>query len=70
MEGNQEVSMMPVTNLEIFFTIALLAGWFLFPIGLFISVGRLDKDSDQLQRIEHGDPALIALHEKESKKAA
>jgi hypothetical protein len=62
--------MMPVTNLEIFFTIGLLAGWFLFPIGLFISVGRLDKDSDQLQRIDHGDPELIALHEKESKEAA
>lgn len=51
--------MMPVTNLDVILTIATLSLWFLFPIGLFISVGRLDKDSDQTDRIEHGDPELI-----------
>lgn len=47
--------MMPVTSLDVFITVGLLSLWVLFPIGLFISMGRLDKDTDQVDHIEHGD---------------
>lgn len=37
---------------ETFFTIGWFALWFLFPIGIFLSVGRLDKNSDELEQIK------------------
>jgi hypothetical protein len=27
--------------------------WFLFPLGMFISVSKLDKNTDQVVRLEH-----------------
>ena len=37
---------------ETFLTVGWLALWFLFPLGLFMSVSRLDKNSDQIIRLE------------------
>lgn len=45
---------------EMFLTIGWFALWFLFPLGIFLSVGRLDKDSDELDQIKglRVDPPL------------
>lgn len=45
--------------LEVFFVIATLALWILFPIGIFLSVGRVDKDTDQLGRWENLRHSLL-----------
>jgi hypothetical protein len=37
---------------EMILTIGWFALWFLFPLGIFLSVGRLDKDSDELDQIK------------------
>lgn len=37
---------------EVFFTIAWLGIWLLFPLGLFLSVGSLDKNSDELEQLK------------------
>lgn len=37
---------------EMILTIAWLALWFLFPLGIFLSVGRLDHNSDELDQIK------------------
>lgn len=37
---------------EVILTIGWFALWFLFPLGIFLSVGRLDKDSDELEQIK------------------
>ncbi len=39
-------------TLEIVLTIIGLSFWFLFPIGMFLSVSRLDKNTDQVVRLE------------------
>jgi hypothetical protein len=39
--------------LEIFFVILGMSLWILFPIGMFLSVAHLDKNSDQLVRLDH-----------------
>jgi hypothetical protein len=40
-------------TLEMILTIIGLSFWFLFPIGMFFSVSRVDKNTDQLIRLEH-----------------
>ena len=37
---------------EMILTIGWFTLWFLFPLGIFLSVGRLDKNSDELDQIE------------------
>ncbi len=37
--------------LEIILTVVVLGFWFLFPIGMFIAIFRLDKNSDQLVQL-------------------
>lgn len=37
---------------EVYFTIGALCLWFLFPMGVFLSVARLDKNTDQIARLE------------------
>ena len=32
---------------EVIITVAVLASFFLFPVGIFLSVARLDRDTDQ-----------------------
>jgi hypothetical protein len=39
--------------IEIILTILGLSFWFLFPIGMFLSVSRVDKNTDQVVRLEH-----------------
>ncbi len=34
---------------EVLFVVSVLALWVLFPMGLFIAVGKLDKNSNQLE---------------------
>lgn len=37
---------------EVFLTIFILCFWFLFPIGVFLSVSHVDKNTDQIIRLE------------------
>lgn len=39
--------------IEMILTIIALSFWILFPIGMFISVSKLDKNTDQVVRLEH-----------------
>lgn len=39
--------------IEIILTIIALSFWIIFPIGMFISVSKLDKNTDQVVRLEH-----------------
>lgn len=39
-------------TLEVVLTIIGLSFWFLFPIGMFLSVSKLDKNTDQVVRLE------------------
>jgi hypothetical protein len=39
--------------LEIFFVILGMSLWILFPIGMFISIGHLDKNTDQFVQLDH-----------------
>lgn len=39
-------------TLEIVLTILGLSFWFLFPIGMFLAVSRIDKNTDQVVRLE------------------
>lgn len=41
------------STIEIILTIIGLSFWFLFPIGMFISVSKVDKNTDQVIRLEH-----------------
>lgn len=38
---------------EIVLTVFVLSFWFLFPIGMFLSVSHVDKNTDQVVRLEH-----------------
>lgn len=38
--------------MEVLFVIGCLALWVLFPIGIFLSVSHVDKNTDQLIRLE------------------
>lgn len=46
------------SSLEIIATLCVFAMWLLFPIGIFLSVARIDRDTDQVQRFvrfqQHG----------------
>ena len=42
--------MMPVTNLDVIMTVVLLGTWFLFPVGIFISMARLDHDMVKVKK--------------------
>lgn len=39
--------------LEVILVIIGMSFWFLFPIGIFLSVSRIDKSTDQVVRLEH-----------------
>lgn len=39
-------------TLEVVLTIIGLSFWFLFPIGMFLSISRIDKNTDQIVRLE------------------
>ncbi len=41
------------STIEVILTIIGMSFWFLFPIGMFLSVSRLDKNTDQVVRLEH-----------------
>lgn len=49
---HQEVRFMG-DPLEMILTIIVLSFWFLFPIGIFISVSHVDKNTDQVVRLGH-----------------
>lgn len=40
-------------TIEVILTIIAMSFWILFPIGMFISVSHLDKNTDQVVRLEH-----------------
>lgn len=40
-------------TIEVILTIIALSFWFLFPIGMFISVSHVDKNTDQIVRLDH-----------------
>ncbi len=39
-------------TLDIILTVVVLSFWFLFPIGMFLSVSSLDENTDQLARLK------------------
>lgn len=39
-------------TLEIILTIIAMSFWFLFPIGIFLSVSHVDKNTDQIIRLD------------------
>lgn len=41
------------STIEIILTIIGLSFWFLFPIGMFISVSKVDKNTDQVIQLNH-----------------
>lgn len=41
------------STLEVVLTILAMSFWILFPIGMFLSVSRLDKNTDQIVRLEN-----------------
>jgi hypothetical protein len=41
------------STLEVTLTIIGLSFWILFPIGIFLSVSKIDKNTDQIIRLEH-----------------
>lgn len=38
---------------DMILTIIVLSFWFLFPIGIFLSVSHIDKNTDQIIRLGH-----------------
>lgn len=45
------------STLEIILTVIAMSFWVLFPIGMFLSVSRLDKNTDQIVRLENLRPS-------------
>jgi hypothetical protein len=41
-----------VSTIEVFLTIIALSFWILFPIGIFLSVSKVDKNTDQVIRLD------------------
>lgn len=39
-------------SLDIILTVVVLSFWFLFPIGIFLSVAHVDKNTDQVVRLD------------------
>jgi hypothetical protein len=57
------------STIEVTLTIIALSFWILFPIGMFISVSHVDKNTDQLVRLEkHRHFPEESLARKESRK--
>lgn len=40
-------------SLDMILTVVVLSFWFLFPIGMFLSVSHVDKNTDQIIRLDH-----------------
>jgi hypothetical protein len=40
-------------SMDMILTISVLSFWFLFPIGIFLSVSHVDKNTDQIVRLDH-----------------
>lgn len=40
-------------TLDMILTVVVLSFWFLFPIGMFLSVSHVDKNTDQIIRLDH-----------------
>ncbi len=38
---------------EVLLTIVVLSFWVVFPIGIFLSVAHVDKNTDQIVRLDH-----------------
>lgn len=38
---------------DVILTVVVLSFWFLFPLGMFLSVSHVDKNTDQIVRLEH-----------------
>lgn len=51
------------STIEVILTIIALSFWFLFPIGMFISVSKLDKTTDQVVRLDHLRPEAAERRE-------
>jgi hypothetical protein len=41
------------STIEVALTIIAMSFWILFPIGMFLSVSSVDKNTDQIVRLEH-----------------
>lgn len=41
------------STIEVILTIIAMSFWILFPIGMFLSVSKLDKNTDQVVRLEN-----------------
>lgn len=41
------------STIEVILTIIAMSFWILFPIGIFLSVSKLDKNTDQVVRLEN-----------------
>lgn len=41
------------STIEVVLTIIAMSFWILFPIGMFLSVSHVDKNTDQIVRLEH-----------------
>ena len=44
---------MGASTLDIILTVIVLSFWFIFPIGMFLSVSHVDKNTDQIIRLGH-----------------
>lgn len=40
-------------TIEVVLTIIAMSFWILFPVGMFLSVSRVDKNTDQIVRLDH-----------------
>lgn len=41
------------STIEVILTIIAMSFWILFPIGMFLSVSHVDKNTDQIVRLDH-----------------
>ncbi len=41
------------STIEVVLTIIAMSFWILFPIGMFLSVSHVDKNTDQIVRLDH-----------------
>jgi Cu2+-containing amine oxidase len=56
------------STMEVVLTIVALSFWFLFPIGMFLSVSRVDKNTDQVIRLEQHEIHPVADESNEKQK--
>jgi hypothetical protein len=54
-KATEEGPMMPTFShsMDMILTISVLSFWFLFPIGIILSVAYVDKHTDQIVRLDH-----------------